>query len=174
LKFLHISIAFVALLALQTGCKSLPDNPPVPSGKMSKILLDIQIAETYSLGLGDSVTNKFEKNYDSLDVFYRSIFKKYDVSFEDFKDAMKWYEARPAKMDSLLSNVLNELSEIKAKEKIKDYDPSVENKPVVADSLNKNKDTIPKKDLRKRQNPRDTISKKKDTASNKKDKATLK
>jgi hypothetical protein len=160
LKFLFIPIILIVLLICQSGCKSLPDNPPVPSEKMSKILLDMQIAETYSLGLGDSVTNKFEKNYDSLGVFYRSIFKKYDVSFEDFKDAMKWYEERPPKMDSLLSNVLTQLSETKAKEKIKDYDPSVENKPVVTntDSLNKHKDTSIKKGLHKKQDPTDTAT----------------
>jgi hypothetical protein len=159
LKFPSISIILIVLLTLQVGCKSLPDNPPVAPDKMSKILLDMQIAETYSLGLGDSVTNKFEKNYDSLNVFYRSVFNKYDISFEDFKDAMKWYEARPLKMDSLLSNVLNQLSEIKAKEKIKDFDPNIENKPVVnADSLNKNKDTSIKKDLRKKKNLTDTTT----------------
>lgn len=163
MKFPHILVTTVALLLLQTGCKSLPDNPPVATDKMSKILLDMQIAETYSLGLGDSVTNKFEKNYDSLGVFYRSIFKKYDISFEDFKDAMKWYEERPPKMDSLLSGVLSQLSEIKAKEKIKDYDPSVENKPVVknADSLNKHKDTSIKKGLRTEEDLHDTIAKRK-------------
>ncbi|KAA5532279.1 DUF4296 domain-containing protein [Taibaiella lutea] len=160
MKFSSISIILIVLLTLQLGCKSLPDNPPVAPEKMSKVLLDMQIAETYSLGLGDSVTNKFEKNYDSLSVFYRSVLKKYDISFEDFKDAMQWYEARPLKMDSLLSNVLNQLSEIKAKEKIKNYDPNAENKPVInVDSLNKHKDTSIKKDLRKRQNLTDTTTK---------------
>jgi len=163
LKPSSILIILITVFTLQTGCKSLPDNPPVASDKMSKILLDMQIAETYSLGLGDSVTNKFEKNYDSLGVFYRSILKKYDISFEDFKDAMAWYGERPAKMDSLLSGVLTQLSEIKAKEKIKDYDVSMENKPVVAktDSLNKHKDTSSKKGLRTEEGLADTIAKRK-------------
>lgn len=133
---------------LQASCKSLPDNPPVPAAKMQKILLDIQIAETYSMGLGDSVTNKFEKNYDSLGTFYQSVFKRYNVSFEQFKDAMAWYEKRPVMMDSLLTNVINELSEVKAKEKIKDFDPNAAVKPAT-DSLVKKEDTIADNKLKK-------------------------
>lgn len=148
---------------LQASCKSLPDNPPVPADKMTKILLDIQIAETYSMGLGDSVTNKFEKNYDSLGIFYHSIFKRYNVSFEEFKEAMQWYEKRPPMMDSLLTNVINELSVVRAKEKIKDYDPNAEIKPVSPvtkpDSLVKKEDTIAKSKFQKRFKKADTTKK---------------
>lgn len=128
---------------------------------MSKILLDMQVAETYSLGLGDSVNNKFEKNYDSLNAFYTSILKKYNVSFEDFNDAVVWYQKRPARMDSLLSGALNQLSEVKAKEKIKDFDPNAENKPPpVKDSVGK-KDTLDKNKPLKKPDIKDTTLKNK-------------
>ncbi len=116
-------LSFIALFLLMFGCKSLPDNPPIAINKMSKILLDIQIAESYSMGLGDSVKNKYEKNYDSLNSFYISILKHHNISYDDYNDAMKWYKDHPVMMDSLFSAVTKELVTVKTKENIKEPPP---------------------------------------------------
>lgn len=147
LKLKNILVLSFAISLQIMSCKSLPDNPPIPQKDMSAILLDMQIAETYSQGLGDSVTNKFEKNYDSLNGFYSSVLKKYKISFEDFEEAMDWYQSRPVLMDSLMKNTIELMAKTKAKEKIKDYDPEKERQR--ADSLKaiQAKDTLKKKNI---------------------------
>jgi hypothetical protein len=107
--------------------------------------------------LGDSVKNKFEKNYDSLTIFYSSILKHYNVSYEEFQDAMDWYKAHPVVIDSLYNKVINQISETKAKEQIKDVVPIDPSRP----------DTINKKDSLK--NVKDSILSKKKIAPATKD-----
>jgi len=86
--------------------------------EMSKIILDIQIAEVYSQGLDDSVKNKFEKNYDSLNAFYASILKHHAVTYGDYNEAMEWYKNHPVLMDSMLGMVSKELTAVKKRENI--------------------------------------------------------
>lgn len=108
---------------------------------MSKIILDLQVAEVYSLGLGDSVKNKYEKNYDSLNAFYTSVLKHYNISFEDYNHAMDWYKNHPIMMDSLFVTVSKELTSVRKLDSIKDLPLSTTN-PYVGkpkpDSLSKN------------------------------------
>src|ERR1700744_5957983 len=102
------------------SCKSLPDNPPISVSKMSKVILDMQIAEIYSQGLGDSVKNKYEKNYDSLNSFYTSILKHHNITFEDYNNAINWYKNHPILMDSIFSSVSKELTLVRKTDSIKD------------------------------------------------------
>lgn len=104
---------------------------------MAGILLDIHLAESYSQGLGDSMTNKFEKNYDTLPSFYTSILKHHDVSFEDFNEAMDWYKQRPVNIDTLYGKVINQLNELKAVKGINDLkeDKKEESVKRTADSM---------------------------------------
>lgn len=89
---------------------------------MKQVLADIHLAEAYSQGLGDSTRNRFDKNYDSLAGFYSSILKHYDLSFEDFNEAIAWYKKRPVMMDSLYAKVLTQLMEIKSRAGLKDIE----------------------------------------------------
>ena len=100
-------------------------------------MYDIHLAETYSQGLGDTTGNKFDKNYDSLAVFYSSIFKHHKITFEEFNEALEWYRKRPAQMDSLYAGILDRLNTLKAKEGIKDIDDASPPKPTAPDSLKK-------------------------------------
>lgn len=108
MKFYFAAIALICLSL--NSCKKHQEQPPVPIDKMGKVLVDIQLAETYSLGLGpDSTRSRFSKNYDSLEVFYSSILKHHNLSFAKFNEAMAWYQERPKQEDSLLSLVLDNL-----------------------------------------------------------------
>jgi hypothetical protein len=129
LKFPAIFVIVLLALCTFASCKQGQEKPPVPQDKMSSIILDLQLAETYSQGLGDSVKNRFEKNTDSLAVFYTSVLKHHKMSFEEFQEAFQWYKDRPMLLDSLYSHVLTRLVEIKAKRHIKD----TEEDPVVPD-----------------------------------------
>lgn len=118
----------LALLCF-ASCKAPREKPPIPFREMKALMLDIHLAETYSQGLGDTTGNKFDKNYDSLPVFYASVLKHYNLSFEEFNEALEWYRERPMQMDSLYAGVLDQLNTLKAKEGIKDIDDSSNPKP---------------------------------------------
>lgn len=125
------------------SCKQGQETPPLPEARMQAVLLDMHMAETYSLGLGDSTKNRFEKNYDSLAVFYNSILKHHHLTFKEFNDALNWYRERPIAIDSLYTKVLNQLNELKARKGIKDAEENHDaSKPAAAaavlpDSLRK-------------------------------------
>lgn len=85
-------------------------------------MLDIHLAETYSQGLGDTTGNKFDKNYDSLAVFYSSIFQHHQISFEEFNEALNWYRKHPQQIEALYAHVIEKLNTLKAKEGIRDID----------------------------------------------------
>lgn len=92
---------------------------------MKKIIVDLQFSESYSLGLGlDSVAalNKFKKNQDSLYLFYASVLGHYNMSFQEFNEAMEWYKKEPEQMDSLITASMEELAQQKEKYKIKEVE----------------------------------------------------
>jgi hypothetical protein len=108
-KNIIIALSFLCIInILGSSCKSKVEKPPIAEQTMISIIKDINIAEVYSQGLGDSVGNRFEKNYDSLAHFYTAILQHYHVSFEEFTEALKWYKERPNKIDSLYINVLTQ------------------------------------------------------------------
>lgn len=118
-RLLWMLLCHVALLS-GAGCRSGKETPPIPAQTMERVLVDIHLAEIYSQGLGDSVKNRFEKNYDSLGGFYVSILKHYNLSFEEFNDALDWYRERPGTIDSLYARVLTRFNELKASKGIAD------------------------------------------------------
>ena len=121
-----IYLSFLGLFLSFTSCKRIEEKPPISMEKMKKVLLDLQIAETYSVGLNfDTLSpgNKFKKNYDSLSVFYGAVLNHHDLSITDFKEAMKWYENKPVLMDSLVMLTIEQMTEEQARLNIKDYEP---------------------------------------------------
>jgi hypothetical protein len=157
LRFLSLALLCFA------SCKAPKEKPPVPFQEMKALMLDIHLAETYSQGLGDTTGNKFDKNYDSLPVFYASVLKHHNLSFEEFNEALEWYRERPMQMDSLYAGILDQLNTLKAKEGIKDIDDSSVPQPAAGpekpDSL-KNGDK-PVKDVLRVKKAADTTSKNK-------------
>lgn len=147
------------LLLCFASCKAPKEEPPVPFDEMKALMLDIHLAETYSQGLGDTTGNKFDKNYDSLAVFYASIFKHHKLTFEEFNEALGWYRKRPSQMDSLYAGILEQLNTLKAKEGIKDIDNTADQgpRPPAFDSLKKA--GSPNDSLKKENKQADTANK---------------
>ncbi len=133
MKLPVLRILYLVLVCF-ASCKAPKEKPPIPFGKMKEVMFDLHLAETYSQGLGDTTGNKFDKNYDSLAVFYASVLKHHEISFEAFNEALDWYRKRPSQMDSLYAAILNELNTLKAKEGIKDIDDDSPPKPAKPDS----------------------------------------
>lgn len=155
MKFFIISIAVFIALCTLGSCKQGQESPPVSREKMGKVILDLQLAEAYSQGLGEGVKNRFEKNTDSLTGFYSSVLKHHGMTFSEFEEALQWYKERPLLMDSLYNGILTQLIVIKSKRGIKDTEEdkpahpatdtslhrmdTMKPRPIAGDTLQKNK-----------------------------------
>jgi hemoglobin-like flavoprotein len=88
------------------GCQINKSSAPINKEKMQAILLDINMAESYSTMVKDTLRGTSTKNPDSLATFYKTIFKHYGITREEFDKSMAWYKARPNEMDSLFSGII--------------------------------------------------------------------
>lgn len=122
----RVILSFLIIFCVVSSCKRLVEPPPVSMDKMKMVLLDLQLSETYSVGLNHDTlrpANRFKKNQDSLTLFYASVLHHYNMTNVEFKNAMKWYEMNPPMMDSLISMTIEQLTKEQAKLNIKDYEP---------------------------------------------------
>jgi Domain of unknown function (DUF4296) len=108
-------LIFVALLIFSCKEKHTIDLP-----KMANIMTDVHLADAYA-GLvytNDTLgaRNNFNKNMDTLKVMYGHIFKRYQVSEQQFMQHVKLYQQNPILWDSLYSMVQKRLTAIRPKE----------------------------------------------------------
>lgn len=130
-------MSLVVLIGL-TACKNKTlQDAPIPISNMAKILADMHLAESYSLGLGDSARNKFDKNYDSLTVFYHTVLNHYKLSINQFDDALNWYKSKPVFMDSLYQCIELRMDDLRKDYKLDELKQAAEiDNPKPADTLN--------------------------------------
>ena len=98
-----LTIAFTALLF--TSCRKDDTGYHLPPKVMQKLLLDINIAEAYSLVVKDSVHRPPGKNPDSLAVYYKDIFAHYHITPEQFSENMDWYKNHPEEIDTIYAAI---------------------------------------------------------------------
>lgn len=79
-------------------------------------MLDIHFAEAYSsIIVTDSTEKKtLNKNSDSLAVFYKQIFRKHNITAEQYERATKWYNMHPKELDSIYARMMPVLDSIKS------------------------------------------------------------
>lgn len=84
---------------------------------MKNILLDIHLAEAYSsIIVRDSVHKaRYNKEIDSLSLFYKQILSRNKVAPEAFEQALQWYALHPDKMDSVYTRLTPVLDSMKTK-----------------------------------------------------------
>lgn len=107
------------------ACAQKETQAPIASEKMGKILLDIHLAEAYSIGLGDSSESgpkRFEKNYDSLKLYYATILAHHQLSLDEFYTSLNWYRDHPGIMDTLYLDMLEDLLAEKSARNIPDLE----------------------------------------------------
>ncbi len=93
------------------GCKSNLGSDHLPPAVMTKMLTDLQLAETYSGQIkGDPKQRAFQKNTDSLALYYKEIFAHYKVSQQEFDDNVQWYKTHPEELDSIYVKMIPEIS----------------------------------------------------------------
>lgn len=86
---------------------------------MEKLLLDLNLAESYCVMVKDSMHHGGTKNLDSLAVYYKTIFAHYNITDEQFTENLEWYKNHPADLDSIYNAQLISLPKIQAAYKVK-------------------------------------------------------
>ncbi len=101
----------LTLMFLVVACKDAAreNTPPIDKEKMTAIMTDIHIAETYST-MVSSDEHTTNKNIDSLGIYYKSVLKHHNLTLDEFKSALDWYSTHNRHYDSVYNSVLSELS----------------------------------------------------------------
>ena len=107
-KFMRSFLILLSVITILFSCKNNADfsgdhlSPKV----MQKVLLDINVAESYSINVKDSLHKGGTKNMDSLAVYYGAIFAHYKITQEQFSQSLNWYKDHPDEMDTLYNNMI--------------------------------------------------------------------
>lgn len=107
---------YILLLLLPlaiTACT--PKSDHIPPKQMKKIMLDINLAESYSsISKKDTAHKIAIKNPDSLAFYYKEILAHYKISQQEFAQSMQWYKEHPEDLDSIYAAIIPELSKDQA------------------------------------------------------------
>lgn len=90
------------IICIGLACKQ---KPLLSHAQMANILLDMQLADSYSnfVGTNADKSTKLMRNKDSLNYYYSSVFEHHKINAKKFETAYNWYSHRPADLDSILS-----------------------------------------------------------------------
>lgn len=97
------------MLLFLAACKpEMPEVPKdiIPPDKMTKILEDVHVADAVAETKAQSGGNEFELTRQ----YYALIYKKYNITEQDFRKSYSYYEANPAWMNKMYDTILNDLS----------------------------------------------------------------
>ncbi len=98
--YLKLLLLFTVVLFLVAGCKE-KGGGHLPRKVMKEVLLDISLAEGYSIMVKDSLHPAGSKNYDSLAVFYKDIFAHHNITQQQFEESLDWYKENTSELDSV-------------------------------------------------------------------------
>jgi len=82
---------------------------------MQSVLEDIHLAEAYSVLVSPDSVATNEKNYDSLALYCRLIFKHYNITSAEFEQSLDWYKRNPEELDSIYANMIDQIQELETK-----------------------------------------------------------
>lgn len=109
---------FISIILGFSACKQTEDGevqPPIPTKEMGILIMELQYAEQYSIGLHSDSTLRIEqpneRNYDTLAYFYQEILEKYNIDFPKFVEYLDWYKAHAHFLDTALNYALENLEE---------------------------------------------------------------
>ena len=100
------AVVLVASSMMVFACRHGVSNDHLPPAVMQKVLLDISLAEAYSVNIKDSVHRGNIKNTDSLSLFYKAIFAHHKITPEQLTTSLEWYKAHPEELDSVYSKMV--------------------------------------------------------------------
>lgn len=108
----RISLLLLYCSFLAISCK-MPTKKEthIAPDVMAELMVDIQMAETYSTMVKDSVHTNGKKNADSLAAFYKDILAHHNITMEQFSKSLDWYKSHPNEMDTLYNDMIPILTE---------------------------------------------------------------
>jgi hypothetical protein len=117
--------AFIILLLLliASGCKE-KGGSHLPRKVMKEVLLDISLAEGYSIMVKDSLHPAGSKNYDSLAVFYKDIFAHHNITQQQFEESLDWYKENTSELDSVYAIMQTVISAWQSQSQTKSLTPA--------------------------------------------------
>jgi hypothetical protein len=102
---LRIIVPALVLLLLLFSCKEKNEGEHLPPELMQKVLLDVNIAETYSTMVKDSLYKNGAKNLDSLASYYKQIFAHHHITQQQFNKSLDYYKAHIDEFDTLYNKM---------------------------------------------------------------------
>lgn len=104
-----LHVLFICLfIAGAVSCRQEPE--PLPMDKMSHLLLEMHVAESFAQYAPKDSSRHELKNRDSLARYYSLILKENGLNEEDFRRSMAYYKKRPDLLDSIYQQILADLS----------------------------------------------------------------
>jgi hypothetical protein len=104
-------IVFIIIVAF-SACSNKPKDL-IPHKQMGVVLAEIQIAEAFAATcfmadtLKEKLTNSTGKDIDTLKLYVAKVFAKNKISEAQYKSALKYYQSKPAELDSVYAIALD-------------------------------------------------------------------
>ena len=99
-------IACALLLLFSCKQKSAFSGDHLSRDLMQKVILDVNLAEAYSISAKDSLHKVGTKNVDSLPAFYKRVFDHYKITEAEFNTSLEWYKSHPEELDSVYAHII--------------------------------------------------------------------
>lgn len=116
-------LSLILLIGMFTGCK----RAPIDSETMEDILFDM-----YRTDACISVMHSLMPAEERVR-YYDSLFEKYDVTKDEFDEALDWYAHHPKDWQLIHRNLVERTEDFAAR--VENYEFSPKDKPVVVDSI---------------------------------------
>ena len=98
---------FWCLLALSCVTISCKESfKPLPRKELENLLTDLNLAETYSAQVKDSVRRAPGKNIDSLHYYYQVILKHYHLTEDQLAANLEWCKTHSDELDSVCTHLI--------------------------------------------------------------------
>ena len=107
----------VSLIVVLFSCKrsNNSNGDHLSPAVMQKVLLDVNMAEAYSINMKDSLHKMGSKNIDSLSAFYKRIFDHYKITEAEFNNSLQWYKDNPSELDSIYAKLIPIVTKLQAR-----------------------------------------------------------
>lgn len=107
LKPIVVGIVASLLICFQACNES---KPTLSVAKMTNLLLEMHLAESYSQQIRIDTLGRSMPNQDSLLSMNAALLKKYQVSEKEVEQSLQWYSQHPEMLDSMYQQMLSELA----------------------------------------------------------------
>ncbi|MBA3648863.1 MAG: DUF4296 domain-containing protein [Chitinophagales bacterium] len=110
---------YVCLISFLLSCGEETEQVPpdlLPKNKMTAILTDVHIAES-ALNTNGLTREQIDR---AMAIRYQQIMKKDSVTYSQFSNTYDYYLHHPADMDDVYQEVVNRLTALESRTKVKD------------------------------------------------------